>query len=163
MNAMMRTTRAPTIIQGGVKENVLPSQAYALVNFRVLPGDTVSDVIEHAKKVINNPVVEIALHGRANGEASPISGLDTLGYRMISKTIRQLFPGTAVAPGLVMGGTDSKHYTSITENNYRFGPVIYGPDDPGRIHGTDERLSIEDYIKSIQYYIQFMKTVSSGS
>ncbi len=163
MNAMIRTTTAPTMIRGGVKENVLPSHAYALVNFRLLSGNTISDVIEHVKKVINNPAVEVTAHGRANSEASPISELGTLGYKTITQTVRQMYADTSVAPGLVMGGTDSKHYTSIGGDNYRFAPIIYGPDDPGRIHGTDERLSIDDYIKSIQFYVQLMKTVSVDS
>ncbi|MCG8684554.1 MAG: M20/M25/M40 family metallo-hydrolase, partial [Desulfobacterales bacterium] len=58
-NAMIRTTTAPTIMTGGVKENVLPSKAHALVNFRILPGDTVSDVVTHAKNVIDDPNVQI--------------------------------------------------------------------------------------------------------
>ncbi len=162
-NAMIRTTTAPTIMDGGVKENILPSKAHALVNFRVLPGDTVADVLAHTKKAINDPNVEITIHGRTNGEASPIASTDSFGHRAIKKTIYQMFPGTAVTPGLVMAGTDSKHYVAIADDCYRFAPAIFGPDTPGRIHGTNERVEIEGYVKSIQYYIQLMKNVGSST
>ncbi len=161
-NAMIRTTTAPTIIHGGVKENVLPTQAYALVNFRILPGDTVDKVVEHAEQTVDDPHIKISLHGKSNGNPSPISSTESLGFMAIKKTIQQLFPGTSVAPGLVLAGTDSKHYVQVADNCYRFAPVIFGPEDPARIHGTNERVEINGYIKSIQYYIQLMQTVGNG-
>ncbi|MCG8688716.1 MAG: M20/M25/M40 family metallo-hydrolase, partial [Desulfobacterales bacterium] len=161
-NAMIRTTTAPTIMSGGVKENVLPSKAHALVNFRILPGDTVSDVVTHAKNVIDDPNVQITIHGRVSREASPISSTDSFGHSVIKKTIYQIFPGTSVTPGLVTGGTDSKHYASIADDCYRFIPVIFDPSTPQRIHGTDERIDIKGYVKSIQYYIQLMQNVGNS-
>lgn len=158
-NAMMRTTTAPTVIQGGIKENVLPTTAYALVNFRILPGDSTESVITHARRVINDPEIDISIHGGANNDPSPISGIDTSGFQALSRTIVQLFPDTTVAPGLVLGGTDSKHYRSVTENSFRFAPVVLGPDDPGRIHGSNERISVENYIRSIQFYNQLIRNI----
>ncbi len=161
-NAMIRTTTAPTIMSGGVKENVLPSKAHALVNFRILPGDTVSDVVTHAKNVIDDPNVQITIHGRVSREASPISSTDSFGHSVIKKTVYQIFPVTSVTPGLVTGGTDSKHYASIADDCYRFIPVIFDPSTPRRIHGTDERIDIKGYVKSIQYYIQLMQNVGNS-
>lgn len=162
-NAMIRTTTAPTIMSGGVKENVLPSKAHALVNFRILPGDTVSGVVAHVKNVIDNPSVEITIQGRTIREASPIASTDSFGHRAIKKTIHEIFPGTSVTPGLVMGGTDSKHYVAIADDSYRFAPIVFGPDTPGRIHGTDERVDIKGFVRSIQYYIQLMKNVGNNT
>ena len=72
----------------------------------------------------------------------------------------EIFPGTSVAPGLVLAGTDSKHYTRISENCYRFAPFILGPEDTSRIHGTNERVLISDYMGAIRYYIQLIKNAS---
>jgi len=162
-NAGIRTTTAPTMIRGGVKENVLPSQAHVIVNFRLKPGDKVSDVVAHVKKTIDDPAIDIAISGRGGAEASPVSSIDDPAYKTVKRSISEIFPGTLVAPGLVYGGTDSKHYASISDNNYRFAPMIIGPSDQGRIHGTDERLGIDNYEKMIQFYAQLLKNVSGSN
>lgn len=72
----------------------------------------------------------------------------------------EIFPGTGVAPGLVIGGTDSKHYTRISGNCYRFAPFLLGPEDTLRIHGTNERVLINGYLDAIRYYIQLIKNMS---
>jgi carboxypeptidase PM20D1 len=156
-NAMIRTTLAPTIINGGVKENILPTKAHALVNFRLLPGDSIADVTSYAKKIVNDPNIEIVSHGNIGIEASPVSDTNAMGYRAIKQAVQQVFPGTAVAPGLDMGGTDSKHYLGVTENSYRFSPIVFGESDMERIHGTDERIGIKDYIRMVQFYGQVIK------
>ena len=159
-NAMIRTTTAPTIMKGGVKENVLPSRAEALVNFRILPGDSVNKVVEHARKVIDDPVVEVSIHGREGRDPSPVSEVDSDGFSAIQNTVYQIFQGTSVAPGLVIAGTDSKHFTGIADNNYRFAPMVLGPEDTARFHGTNERMSIDNYVQAIQYYVQFIKNAA---
>ena len=160
MNASLRTTTAPTIIKGGIKENVLPSQAYALVNFRIRPGNTPDDVIAHAIKVIDNPAVEVAIHGRKGTFPSPIASVDAIGFKLIQKTIGETFKDTFVAPGLMVAGSDTKHYVAISDNNYRHYPIVFGPNDPKLIHGTNERIAVTSYIKMIQYYARLIKSVS---
>jgi carboxypeptidase PM20D1 len=159
-NAMIRTTTAPTIINGGVKDNVLPSSAYALVNFRIIPGDTINSVMAHAKKVIDDPAINIAIKGEEGVNPSPVSSHTATEFAQIQKTIMEIFPGTKVAPGLVLAGTDSKHYTQISDNCYRFAPFILGPKDTSRIHGTNERVLIKNYLDAIRYYVQLIKNTS---
>lgn len=159
-NAMIRTTTAPTIIKGGVKANVLPSSAYALVNFRILPGDTITDVMDHAQKVIDDPNITLSLEGKSKTNPSPVSSHTAAGFVQIQKTIMEIFPGTAVAPGLVVAGTDSKHYTKIADNSYRFAPFVLGPEDTSRIHGTNERVSIKNYLDALGYYTQLIQNAS---
>ena len=161
-NAMIRTTTAPTVISGGVKDNVLPTKAHALVNFRILPGDTVDDVLAHANKVVADPRVTIEIHGDTASNPAPVSSTESEGYAAIIKTINEIFPGVSITPGLVVGGTDSKNYIGVVENSYRFLPVIYSPEDPKRLHGTNERVAIDSYLKMVQFYIQLMKNVSGG-
>jgi carboxypeptidase PM20D1 len=160
MNASLRTTTAPTIINGGVKENVLPSQAHALVNFRIRPGNTPDDVIAHAKKVIDNPAVEVAVHGRKGTFPSPVASVDAMGFKLIQKTIGETFKDTFVAPGLMIAGSDTKHYVAISDNNYRHYPIVFGPNDTKLIHGTNERIAATSYIKMIQYNARLLKNVS---
>ena len=73
---------------------------------------------------------------------------------MLHETIRQVFPDTVVAPSLTLGGTDSKHYGRIADNGFRFLPMRFHPEDLGRIHGIDERVSVENYAEIIRFYVQ---------
>jgi carboxypeptidase PM20D1 len=155
-NATVRTTTAATMIEGGVKENVLPASARAVVNFRILPGDSVQSVTEHVRRVVNDPRVEIrALPGvREPSRESPI---DSASFALLQRTIREVFPGVVVAPYLTIGGTDSRHYMDLTKNVYRFTPIIVDPSDLLRMHGVNERLSVDNYAQVVQFFIQLIK------
>jgi len=156
-NALIRTTTAPTMFHGGVKENILPNNAKLTVNFRILPGDTISNVFDHVKKVIKDKSIAVKLGEKFIAEAPPVSSSDSTGFKTIEKTIHQVFPETAVSPGLILATTDSRHYAQISKNCYRFSPFVYGPDDPARIHGTNERIPVQGYLQGIRYYIQLIK------
>ena len=154
-DATLRTTTAPTIFQGGIKENVLPSRARAVVNFRILPGDSVAGVLEHVRRTVDDPRVQLRTVGRAD-DASPISSIDSPSWTMLQRTIRQVFPEAVVAPYLTVGGTDARHFRSLSPNVYRFLPVRTSPEDPAMLHGTDERISIEDYANAVRFYTQLL-------
>ncbi len=160
-SAMVRTTTAPTIIKGGVKENVLPSHAQALVNFRILPGDKVEDVIKHADEVINDPNIEISKYKGRGTSPSPVAAVNSKSFDLIRKTVHQVFPGVSSTPGLVIAGTDTKHYIQISDNNYRFAPITIGAADVSLIHGTDERIQVSAYLNMIQYHARLIKNASS--
>ncbi len=157
-NAMVRTTGVPTMIQAGVKENVLPCNAMAFINYRILPGDSIKKVIRHVKQVINNDAVKIEICDGIISEPSPVSNNKSEGFLSVRKVIRRVFPDTAVSSGLVTGTTDSRYYTEISRNNYRFAPFVFGPEDRLSIHGTNERISIKGYIRAIEFYRQLIKT-----
>jgi carboxypeptidase PM20D1 len=150
-NALLRTTAAITIIRGGNKENVLPETAEAWVNYRLLPGDTVRDVVEHVRRAIDDERVVIEVLPESS-EASPVASQTSDGYGLISRTVREVFPGVVVAPGLMIGGTDSRHMAGVAENVYRFSPVRARAEDLSRFHGTDERISVENYVEMIRFY-----------
>jgi len=155
--AMIRTTTAVTMINGGIRENVLPKQVSAVVNFRILPGNTSKDVLEHAKRVVDNPAVSIEFLGKGTiDEPSKVSAADTSEFMLIGKTIKQIFKGAIFSPGLVLGGSDSKHYQDVAENNYRFAPYTIAPEDLGRIHGVNERIGVKDYTLMIKIYVQLI-------
>ena len=156
-NAMLRTTTAPTIITAGVKDNVLPSAARAVVNFRILPGDSVAGVLAHAKDVIDDPRVTIRVLGGFAQEPSPVSPDSSMSFRLMQNTLRRVAPGVIVTPWLVVGGTDSRHYDKLTANVYRTGALSLTRADLARIHGTNERVGIADYARNITFYITLLK------
>src|SRR5690606_14870559 len=119
-NALVRTTTAVTVVEGGVKENVLPSSARALVNFRLLPGDTIVGVDRYAER-----------RGFST-EPSPGSRVDGA-FAHLARTIRASHPDAVVAPNLVLGGTDARWFHALSEHVYRFSPLRLRPDDLQRI------------------------------
>ncbi|UZR95695.1 M20 family peptidase [Chondrinema litorale] len=155
-NATVRTTTAPTIFNSGYKDNVLPTKAKATVNFRILPGETTDDVVAHIKEVVADDRIVVE-KGNFLSEPSPVSPTSNGGFKLIEKSILQIFPEVNVAPYLVVGGTDSRYYNEICENIYRFTPIT----DPIGFHDINERLSIEDYKKSIVFYYQIIKNAGN--
>lgn len=159
-NASIRTTTAPTIFNSGDKDNVLPAQAKATVNFRILPGETRDMVLAHIKKVIDDPQIEVK--GQAQGnDPSEVSSVESEGYRLLERTIRKAFPGTVVSPYLTVGGTDTVNYRGLSANVYRFLPVKFGPADMSRMHGTNERISVQDYLGAVRFYIELIREGAS--
>ena len=145
------------MLESGVKPNVMPTVATAVVNFRVLPGDSIESVTEHARRVINNPAVEVSIRDGIVGNPSPVSDPESAAYKILEKTIRQVFPDTIVEPGLVMGGTDSKHFAAISDNTYRFVPFRIDRQNVNAVHGINERLSVKDYLGIIAFYTQLLQ------
>jgi carboxypeptidase PM20D1 len=154
-NAMLRTTTALTIVNAGNKENVLPGRAEATVNFRILPGDTKEQVLEHVRTKVSAAVPAdkfemFALPGAVN--ASNVAPTNSAQYKVLNKTIREIFPDALVAPGLMVAATDSVHYGEISQHIFKFSPVRANAEDLKRFHGTNERLSTANYADAIRFY-----------
>ena len=157
-DAMIRTTMAPTIINGGNKSNVLPSEASAIINFRIRQGDSINKVKEHVTNTINdNDITVEVLRNTLFSEPSKVSNPSSQSFNIIHKTIKEIFNNVVVAPGLVIATTDSRHYQNISKDIYRFMPIELSPDDLSMIHGYNEKISIESYLNMIQFYIQLIK------
>src|SRR3989475_2680446 len=135
----LRTTTAPTVVQAGVKENVLPSSARALVNFRILPGDSVESVVEHVRQVVHDSRISVAPLEETKSNPSAVTRVEGDPFQLLARTIRQVVPEAVVTPWLVVGATDSRHYARLTPNVLRFTGAVIGKDDVRRGHGTDER------------------------
>jgi carboxypeptidase PM20D1 len=154
-NAMLRTTTALTIVNAGNKENVLPGRAEATVNFRLLPGDTKEQVLERTRALVADATQSdkfelFALPGAT--DASKVAPTDSAQYSLLNRTVREVFPGTLVAPGLMIGATDSIHYGDISDHIFKFSPVRAHPEDLPRFHGTNERISTANYAEMIRFY-----------
>jgi carboxypeptidase PM20D1 len=157
--ALLHTTTAPTLLRAGVKDNVLPSRAAAVLNHRVLPGDRIDDVVARVRSAVADPNVEVrVVEGR---EASRSADPGSESYALLARTIREVFPDVLVAPALVLGGTDSKHYAGVAEQSFRFVPLRLAPEDLKRIHGTDERVSIDDYLDIVRFFARLMENGAS--
>jgi carboxypeptidase PM20D1 len=167
LNAMIRTTTAPTIIEAGVKDNVLPGKAEAVVNFRLLPGDDLRTVYEEViarindDRVVATPYEGETLEGGAGWNPSPVADAESPYFHTLTNLIKSTFPGALVSPYLVMGGTDARHYTSVTDCALRFSPISMTQEDLQRVHGVDERLSFENCSRMVQFYIAYIQELSS--
>ncbi|MFC3711801.1 M20 family peptidase [Sphingoaurantiacus capsulatus] len=150
-SASVRTTTAPTIFNAGTKANVLPQSARAVVNHRILPGDTVASVVARDRAVIDdsNVTVRPIAGGR---DPSLVSATEGFAFEAVERATRRIFPDAVVAPGLVIAGTDARHYEPVSRAIYRFLPVRTDADELKRFHGTDERIAVADYARAIAFY-----------
>ncbi|MFK7809664.1 MAG: M20 family peptidase [Saprospiraceae bacterium] len=157
-NATVRTTMAPTILQAGIKDNVLPTTASVTINFRIIPGETVESIQQRLKEVIADDRIKISTSEAAfSSNPSKVSSVESFGFNAIQKTAQELFPEGVIAPALVIAATDSRHYEAVAKDIYRFMPLQTNLEDLNRIHGIDERIGVEDYKKLIQFYYQLLK------
>lgn len=154
--ATIRTTTAVTILKGGVKDNVIPGHAEAVVNLRLLPGESIAYVCERVRAIIADDRVQFEpLRGNA-WEASPVSPEDSAPYLHIASTVREFFPGVPCAPYNMLGGTDARNYYAVCDNVYRFSPYVMNPVDLGRIHGVNERLSVDAFALMIEFFYRLI-------
>ncbi|MBW2269760.1 MAG: M20 family peptidase [Deltaproteobacteria bacterium] len=158
LDAMLRTTTAVTIFNGGVKNNVLPQHARAVVNFRIHPNDRIETVAEHVRRVVDNEAVRIEV-GAATPPRNPsgVSPLEGAAYTTLAKSIRCVFPEAAVLPFLVVGGTDGRHYAGLTSRVYRFLPFRIHPEAIEMLHGTDERVGAGNLVHAARFYAELLR------
>jgi len=155
-NATLRTTIAPTIIGAGEKENILPRKATAVVNLRLMQGDTIGYVLNHINRAINDPRVKVSILGRAN-EASKVSDPNSDWYQMLSNSIQEIYPDAVVAPLLEIGATDSRHFQELSDNIFRFTPAFLNAEDLERAHNINERIGADNYGQVIKFYALFIQ------
>jgi len=158
-NAMLRTTTALTVVNAGNKDNVIPGEAQATVNFRLLPGDSTQSVMQHVRGKAGERFELIALPGAS--EPSAVSPTRSASYQMINRTVRSLFPGTLVAPGLMIAATDSRHFAPVSDHIYRFSPVRAKPEDLARFHGTNERIAEANLGELVRFYHQLLRNLNA--
>ncbi|GAB2478566.1 M20 family peptidase [Algoriphagus taiwanensis] len=149
------TTTAPTIIDGGVKNNVIPTVAEATINFRILPGETIESVQAHIESVVSDTVKVEPVGFLTN--PSGVSSTDSEAYEVVQKTIRGLHPEVLVVPGLLGGATDSRYFQEISEQVYRFYPIRINNESMTRFHGIDEKISKDNYLEIIQFSYHLIK------
>ena len=154
----LRTTTAPTIMLGGEKDNVLPADASATVNFRLLPGDSVAGVIARVRELVDDPAINVSILG-VGRNASPVSGTDNAAFAHLHRTIKSVFPNALVAPYGVVGATDARAYAALCpQATYRFMPLEMNQADIERLHGLNERIKTAAYQDVIRFYVAILAT-----
>jgi carboxypeptidase PM20D1 len=158
--AGLRTTTAATMVTGSPKSNILPTRATGVINFRILPGETVESVKERVIGLIDDERVEVTAEYGIN--PSPVSPVDSNGYELIAKTIRGMDENVLVAPYMVRGGTDARYFYSVSPNVYRFMMLRVSPDTLGYVHGIDEHVAVDSYFEAIRYYYHLIRQSMAG-
>lgn len=157
--ALLHTTIAPTMLKGSPKENVLPQDATAWINYRIAPGDTSSGVMAKAKAAVGDLPVSLAWSAPPN-EPSPVSSTSSWGWKVLAATAGAVAEAP-VAPSLVTAGTDSRFMTPVAKDIYRFQPVELALKDVEMIHGTNERMTLKNLEKMVQFYARLIVTAAS--
>src|SRR5260221_6121193 len=153
--AVLHTTISPTVLNAGIKENVIPPTARAIINFRLHQRDTIKSVTAHVKQAIGDSKVDIAEREETISEGSKIVTENSLAYVYVANAIRETY-GVPVAPDLMTGATDSRHYLPLADAVLRFRPFHADPDDLVRVHGTNERVAVDDLGSAVDFYTRLM-------
>ena len=155
--ALVQSTFAFTILNGGNQTNIIPNQVEANINVRVAPFDTIESIIEHVKKVIDDDEIEVTSFDerRTYKECST----DQDGYRKIRSTVYETYDNVVVAPFIMLGGTDAKYYCNVSPCVIRFSPMKVTNEDRKGIHGLDEQIKVESLLKCQEFYQRLLKKI----
>ncbi len=151
----VRTTTALTMFNAGIKENVVPQRAEAKINFRLLPGDTPDSVAQRIAGIVDDPQVEISYQQWDN--TPPVSDHKGPGFVAISGAVTAVYPDAVVVPSLLIATTDTRHYIELADNLYRFHGVRMSTAQIPSIHGTDEYIAVDSYLKTIEIAERMMR------
>lgn len=149
-SAIVRTTQAVTQLAGSQAANALAERAVATVNIRVAVGSSVADAIEHVRKSINDPAVK--LHAQQPSEPSPVSPTSGSAWAALRNAVEETYPGTIVTPYVMLGASDSRHFTRISDHVYRFSPFEMSKEERGTLHAMNERISVSTFLRGIGFY-----------
>ena len=155
--SMMRTTTAVTMASGSPAPNVLPQKASAVVNFRIMPGQTIEDVEKHIRKCAG-PKAEIKLLAGKN--PSKISPTDSRAFKVIDEICKSMDSKAIVAPYLVMGGTDARQYEDVCDNIYRYSPFLMDTALLLTTHGTNERIPVSSLEDGVAFFKRYIKALT---
>lgn len=150
-NSVLRTSIVPTIIKGGFRENVIPAVATAILDVRALPDEDIDQLMATLRKLVNDPAVTI--ERRTTGQmrpAPPPTRLDTEMFQALERAQQKVFPGAVTLPIMQTGATDAAQLRAKGVQAYDLS-IPHSDEDVKRVHGNDERVSIEGLGQFIQY------------
>ncbi len=158
IDALARTTTAVTILQSGVKANVVPQEARAVVNHRILPGDSVEGVRKHVVRTVDDDRVEVRILPRSKPRGpSPVSRIDSAAFSTIQRTVAERFPEAVLIPALSTGGTDARFFHRLTDSVYRLTPIEVQRETLQRAHGLNERVPVASLPRAVAFYSRLME------
>lgn len=155
--ALVRTTIAATLVDGGSAANVLPARASATLNLRLIPGETVGSAIARIRRRIRDPRIEVELLG--GDDPSPESPLDDR-FQAIANAATAAFPDALPVPYLMMQASDARHFHRRWPAVYRFAPLEMSAAQRASIHGVDERVEIASLERGRDFHIALLRGLS---
>jgi carboxypeptidase PM20D1 len=157
-NAMVRTTYAPTMLQGSAGANVLADSARGVVNVRILPGEDSAGVLARLGRIAARAGAEVRpAHLEDVKEPLPESPLDHEGYRAIRGALSEAFPEAACVPFLFSASTDTKHYRGVAAAMYRLTPLRQSSEQLNGVHGRDERVAVAELRRCEIFYHRLIR------
>jgi acetylornithine deacetylase/succinyl-diaminopimelate desuccinylase-like protein len=159
-NSMLRDTIAPTMLQAGVRVNVVPSEATANLNIRMLPGHSIEELISQFTKMVNDPQIKFQL-APDSGENAPPSDLATSLFKTIERLAPQEFPGAITVPFMGTGATDSASLRLHKVQAYGLNPFPMIEADSSRVHADDERMPIDGFHKGVAFFYHVVSDFAS--
>jgi acetylornithine deacetylase/succinyl-diaminopimelate desuccinylase-like protein len=147
-NAMLRDTITPTVLSAGIANNVIPAEARANLNVRLLPGDPINTVLNDLNKLVNDPVVKLEVQPNA-GLAAPPSSLESDFYNLICRVATREFAGAPSLPFQSTWLTDSAQLRLHNVQAYGLVPFPLAQEDLRRMHGDDERIPLAAFDKGV--------------
>ncbi|HUW70803.1 MAG TPA: M20/M25/M40 family metallo-hydrolase [bacterium] len=157
LNALCRTTTAVTMLEGSAAANVLPAVAKAVVNVRVAIGQTAETAAAHLANVIADPLV--AMRVLLPGDPSPVSELEGGHFDALTRTVTEVYPDAIIAPYVVLGGTDARHFCAISRNVYRFSPFELSKAERASMHAVNEAIPVASLAKGVEFYTRLIRNV----
>jgi len=158
-NAQLRTTCVATLLEGGHADNALPQRAQAIVNCRVLPGESIDDVQKTLVRVVDDN--QISVTPTWVQVQSPPSPLNPEVFEAIKQVTTQIWPGIPVIPTMSTGATDGSFLRNAGIPTYGTSGVAAEVEDV-RAHGRDERVSIKSFYDGQEYLYRLVKILAGG-
>ena len=139
-DAVLRNGISPTMVQGGIRTNVIPTEVSAKLNIRTLPGQSIDSMVKRLRRVVGDSLVDIAVTDR--GDDSPASDFHSPMFTAVRESAQALDPSLAVVPYLSTGATDSARLRTWGMQAFGLLPFPMNQDDEDRMHGNDERIPL---------------------
>jgi acetylornithine deacetylase/succinyl-diaminopimelate desuccinylase-like protein len=157
-NAMVRNTISLTILQGGSKSNVIPSESAATLDCRLIPGSSKEDFLKEIKRRLGD---EIEVEGSMESQSILPSSLDTDLFRAIQKYAAENNPDCPVVPLLLPGATDSRFLREKGVTTYDFCPFRLSEKELLRVHGNNERIAVENLRFGMRMMVEILKEIAT--
>ena len=158
--AMVQTTFAVTMLKGSEKSNVIPPEAVARIDCRMLAGDDPEEIADWVRRAVADPNVQVEL--TRDPKIPNISPPDTELYKAMADTLRRRAPGAVVAPMILVAFTDNWVFRRCGLHGYGFSPFVIEEAELQRIHGNDERISLENVREGVRAYTELLVDVAGA-
>ncbi|CAM5271796.1 Carboxypeptidase PM20D1 OS=Leifsonia shinshuensis OX=150026 GN=HNR13_002970 PE=3 SV=1 [Leifsonia shinshuensis] len=153
--AIVRTTTAVTQLRGSLAANALPETAEAVVNVRIAVGSTVAETLQHLRRAIHDPHVRIeAVDANEPSPVSPTSGPQ---WTRVASAIAAVHPDAIATPYIMLGASDGRHFTAISDAVYRFTPFEMSAEERGTLHARNERIGVATWLRGIRFYEELLR------